>query len=324
VAYYQNIFTQVQVRAASPDPGVPIRNEDRTSATFWHLLGRIGNAQIGPIYLGHTGLLSLICGFIAFEIIGLNMWASVNWDPVQFVRQLPWLALEPPKPQYGLQILPPLSEGGWWLIAGFFLTASVLLWWWRMYRRARALGLGTHAAWAFLSAIWLYLVLGFIRPLLMGSWSEAVPFGIFPHLDWTAAFSIRYGNLFYNPFHMLSIAFLYGSALLFAMHGATILAVGRFGGEREIEQILDRGTASERAALFWRWTMGFNATMESIHRWAWWFAVLTPLTGGIGILLTGTVVDNWYLWGVVHGIAPGYPHIFPPVLDPALATGGAP
>ena len=108
----------------------------------------------------------------------------------------------------------------------------------------------------------------------MGHWSEAVPFGIFPHLDWTAAFSIRYGNLFYNPFHMLSIAFLYGSALLFAMHGATILAVGRYGGEREVEQMVDRGTAAERAALFWRWTMGFNATMESIHRWAWWFAVL--------------------------------------------------
>ncbi len=161
-------------------------------------------------------------------------------------------------------------------MAGFFLTASILLWWVRIYRRARALGLGTHVAWAFASAIWLYLVLGFIRPLLMGSWGEAVPFGIFPHLDWTAAFSIRYGNLFYNPFHMLSIAFLYGSTLLFAMHGATILAVSRFGGEREIEQIVDRGTAAERAALFWRWTMGFNATMESIHRWAWWFAVLSP------------------------------------------------
>ena len=76
---------------------------------------------------------------------------------------------------------------------------------------------------------------------------------------------------------MLSIAFLYGSALLFAMHGATILAVSRYGGEREIEQIVDRGTALERAALFWRWTMGFNATAESIHRWAWWFAVLCPL-----------------------------------------------
>ena len=103
--------------------------------------------------------------------------------------------------------------------------------------RPRRSGLGTHTAWAFASAIWLYLVLGFIRPLLMGHLSEAVPFGIFPHLDWTAAFSIRYGNLFYNPFHMLSIAFLYGSALLFAMHGGTILAVSRYGGEREVEQI---------------------------------------------------------------------------------------
>jgi photosynthetic reaction center M subunit len=102
------------------------------------------------------------------------------------------------------------------------------------------------------------------------------------------------------------------------------LAVGRYGGEREIEQIVDRGTASERAALFWRWTMGFNATMESIHRWAWWFAVLCPLVGGIGILLTGTVVDNWYLWAVKHGVAPPYPPAFDPVIDPATLQGAKP
>jgi photosynthetic reaction center M subunit len=166
--------------------------------------------------------------------------------------------------------------------------------------------MGTHLPWAFGSAIFLYSTF-FFQPLLVGSWSEMVPFGLFPHLDWTSAFSIRYGNLYYNPFHALSIAFLYGSAVLFAMHGATILAVARLGGEREIEQITDRGTAAERSMLFWRWTMGFNATMESIHRWAWWFAVLTTFTGGIGILLTGTVVDNWYLWGVKHGLVSPYP-----------------
>ncbi len=325
MAEYQNIFTRVQVRAPAY-AGVPLPAGSTWGREgkpgFVHLLGRFGDAQIGPIYLGTTGLLSLLCGFIAIEIIGLNMMASVNWDPIQFIRQLFWLGLEPPAPEYGLKF-PPLKEGGWWLMAGFFLTSAILLWWVRMYRRAKALRMGTHVAWAFASAIWLYLVLGFIRPLLMGSWSEAVPFGIFPHLDWTAAFSIRYGNLFYNPFHMLSIAFLYGSALLFAMHGATILAVSRFGGDREIEQVVDRGTASERAALFWRWTMGFNATMESIHRWAWWFAVLTPLTGGIGILLTGTVVDNWYLWAVKHHVAPAYPSVFPPVIDPAAMGGVA-
>jgi photosynthetic reaction center M subunit len=318
MAHYQNIFTRVAVTGhPHMGPDLPREDDPRTGTPFFvYLLGKIGNAQIGPIYLGKLGVLSLAFGILAFEIIGLNMWASVNWDPVEFLRQLPWLALEPPLPEHGLSVMPPLNEGGWWLMAGFFLTASILLWWVRMYRRAIALGMGTHVAWAFAAAIWLYLVLGFIRPVLMGSWAEAVPFGIFPHLDWTAAFSIRYGNLFYNPFHMLSIAFLYGSALLFAMHGATILAVGRYGGEREIEQIVDRGTASERAGLFWRWTMGFNATMESIHRWAWWFAVLCPLTGGIGIILTGTVVDNWYLWGQAHGIVPEYPAVYAPAVDP--------
>jgi photosynthetic reaction center M subunit len=270
---------------------------------YIHWLGIIGNAQIGPIYLGWLGVASLFTGFIAFEIIGLNMFASVNWSPGEFLRQLPWLSLQPPPEEVGLQLFPALDQGGWWLMAGFFMTTSLILWWARTYLRAKALGLGTHVAWAFASAIWLCVVLGFIRPILMGHWSEAVPFGIFPHLDWVGSFSIRYGNLFYDPFHCLSIAFLYGSTLLFAMHGATILAVSRYGGERELEQITDRGTASERAALFWRWTMGFNATMESIHRWAWWFAVLTPLTGGIGILITGTLVDDWHGWAVIHHFA---------------------
>jgi photosynthetic reaction center M subunit len=219
------------------------RARARRASSYW--LGRIGDAQIGPIYLGYTGLALALCGFIAFEIIGLNMWASVNWDPIQFVRQLPGSRSSRPPPEYGLSI-PPMREGGWWLMAGFFLTLSHPALVGAHLRRARQLGMGTHVAWAFAAAIWLYLVLGFIRPMLMGSWSEAVPFGIFPHLDWTAAFSIRYGNLFYNPFHALSIVFLYGSTLLFAMHGATILAVGRYGGEREIEQITDRGTAAER------------------------------------------------------------------------------
>jgi len=325
MADYQNLFTQVQVRGPAY-PGVPLPAgewERDGKPIFSKFLGWIGDAQLGPIYLGGYGIASLICGFFAIEIIGLNMWASVNWDPIEFVRQLPWLALEPPGPEYGLSF-PPLAEGGWWLVAGFFLTAAIILWWLRVYYRAVSLGMGTHAAWAFAAAIWLYLVLGFFRPLLMGSWSEAVPFGIFPHLDWTAAFSIRYGNLFYNPFHALCIAFLYGSTLLFAAHGATILAVSRFGGDREVEQITDRGTAAERGALFWRWTMGFNATFESIHRWAWWFAVLVPITGGIGIILTGTVVDNWYLWAIEHDFAPAYPAVFPVGSDPALATGATP
>ena len=305
MAEYQNIFTQVQVRAA-PEMGM-VENVDlgnRTKgASYSTLMGWFGNAQLGPIYLGTFGVISLATGAIWFMIIGVHFWQVAGYNPAVFMRDLFWMALEPPGPEWGLR-MPPMQEGGLFLVAGFFFLISLSTWWVRTYLRAEALGMGKHVSWAFGAAIWLVLVLGLFRPVLMGSWSEAVPYGIFPHLDWTNLFSLTYGNLFYNPFHALSIVFLYGSALLFAMHGATILSVTRLGGDRELEQIVDRGTAAERAALFWRWTMGFNATMEGVHRWAWWFAVLVPITGGIGILLTGTVVDNWFVWAQVHGYAP--------------------
>ncbi|MES2915647.1 MAG: photosynthetic reaction center subunit M [Pseudomonadota bacterium] len=305
MAEYQNIFTQVQVRGA-PEMGLTegVELSSRTrGAGFSNLAGWLGNAQLGPVYLGTMGVISLVSGLAWFFTVGGWYWYQAGFNPAVFLRDLFWFSLEPPAEQYGLGFAP-LAEGGLWIIASFFLLISVCAWWVRTYLRAQALGMGKHVCWAFASAIWLFLVLGLIRPIMMGSWSHAVPYGIFSHLDWTNNFSLTYGNLFYNPFHALSIAFLYGSALLFAMHGATILAVSRFGGDRELEQIVDRGTASERAALFWRWTMGFNATMEGIHRWAWWFAVLVTLTGGIGILLTGTVVDNWYVWAQEHGYAP--------------------
>ena len=106
----------------------------------------------------------------------------------------------------------------------------------------------------------------------------------------------RYGNLFYNPFHMLSIAFLYGSALLFAMHWATILAVSRYGGEREIEQIVDRGTALERAACSgagpWASTLRRSRSIAGpVVRGA------VPVSRRHWNPAPGTIVDNWYHQG---------------------------
>lgn len=321
MAEYQNLITQVQVHGP-PDPGVPYHDSEwgrvlKPGYISW-LFGKFGDGQIGPSYLGALGIFSIAFGFAAIEIMGIHFLMQVNFNPLEFVRQLPWLSLDPPAAQYGLHF-PPMMEGGWYLVAGGFLTLSIILWWCRMYGRARALGLGTHVAWAFASAIWLYLVVGFIRPILMGTWSEAVPFGIYSHLVWTNGISIRFGNLFYNPFHMLTIVFFYLAVLLWAMHGATILATAKMGGEREIDQSTDPGTAAERTMLFWRWTMGFNAHMESIHRWLYWTAILTVLVGGFAILLTGPVVDNWYRWGLKHGIIPNYAGSPPGV--PGLRVG---
>ena len=104
MADYQNIFTTVQVRGPLHD-GVELGpgNSPRSLQPFFsHWLGKIGNAQFGPIYLGGLGLASIICGVIATTVIGMNMLASVDYNPVQFIRQLFWLSLEPPPTSYGL------------------------------------------------------------------------------------------------------------------------------------------------------------------------------------------------------------------------------
>ena len=210
MAEYKNIFNQVQVQGPiewGVDNDANISSERTERARFNTWLGWIGNAQLGPIYLGTWGTVSLATGLIWFAMVGCWMLASVDYNIAVFVRDLFYLSLDPPGPEYGLS-MAPLNEGGTWIIASFFLLVSVMTWWIRTYRRATDLGMGKHIAWAFLAAIWLFLVLGLIRPVLMGSWSEAVPYGIFPHLDWTNTFSLTYGNLFYNPFHALSIVFL--------------------------------------------------------------------------------------------------------------------
>jgi len=104
MAEYQNLFTSVQpVGPVHHGVDLPRGDDKRTGEPFLvHLFGRIGNAQIGPVYLGSLGVASLIFGIAAFNIIGFNMLASVDWNPIQLIRQLFWLALEPPPPAYGL------------------------------------------------------------------------------------------------------------------------------------------------------------------------------------------------------------------------------
>ena len=62
MAEYQNIFTRVQVRGPA-EPGVELpRGSMRRDGTpfFVYWFGKLGDAQIGPIYLGYTGIASLV------------------------------------------------------------------------------------------------------------------------------------------------------------------------------------------------------------------------------------------------------------------------
>ncbi|MEL6424184.1 MAG: photosynthetic reaction center subunit M, partial [Pseudomonadota bacterium] len=183
MAEYQNIFTQAQI-AGPPEMGMvedADLGERGKSASFSTLLGWFGNAQLGPFYLGAWGVLSLATGLIWFTMVGAHYWGQAGYNPAVFLRDLFYFSLEPPSAEYGLGFAP-LAEGGMWLIASFFLLISVISWWARSYVLAQQLKMGKHVFYAFGAAIWLFLVLGLFRPIAMGSWSEAVPYGIFSHL----------------------------------------------------------------------------------------------------------------------------------------------
>ena len=268
------------------------------------ILGNLGfDTTFGPFYLGFWNALAYFSGGM-FTFIWLTVMASqVNYSPIAFAKYFFVLEIDPPSSHYNL-FFAPLNQGGWWLICTFFLTMSIFAWFMHVYTRAKANGIKPYLAYGFTGAILLYLVIYIIRPMWMNDWSEAPAHGIKALLDWTNNVSVRYGNFYYNPFHMVSIFFLLGSTVLLAMHAGTIWALEKYAAHEEWAELQAPGTGTERAQLFWRWCMGFNANAYSIHLWAFWFAWLCGVTGAVGIFLSmPQFVGNWFQWGLEAGIA---------------------
>jgi photosynthetic reaction center M subunit/photosynthetic reaction center L subunit len=276
------------------------------SPAYVNLMDRLfGSGRVLPIYVGVWGVIGVFAFAICAFIILQSYMYEVGYSPINFAREFWNLAVMPPATKYGLSWNVPWYEGGDYLVATFFLHISVLAWYARLYERARKTGLAPHLAIGFWSALFIYFTIYLIRPVLRGYWADAPGQGFRAILDWTNYVNLQVGNIYYNPFHMISIFFLLGSVLILAIHGATIVATSKWGAEREIDEMVMEGSGTHRAQLFWRWTMGFNANSYNIHLWAWWFAALCGITAAIGILISGTLVDNWFVWAQnAHIVAP--------------------
>jgi hypothetical protein len=73
-------------------------------------------------------------------------------------------------------------------------------------------------------AIFAYVTLVVIRPLLLGAWGHGFPYGIFSHLDWVSNVGYQYLHFHYNPAHMLAITFFFTTTLALALHGGAGLS----------------------------------------------------------------------------------------------------
>ena len=263
------------------------------------LLSRFGmSTQTGVVWLGSWGMFSVFFFVAGLAILTFAALQQMQGNVFMAVKYFANIQIAPPE---GLGMAPSLQQGGFWQINLLLWALAVMCWAGRCYERLVRYQWRPFLLFAWLSAILLTATIWVFRPLVMGSWAEAPALGLNSDIDWAQNFSVLWGNLYYNPWHMLAIFFLFGSTMLWGMHGATILATASESSHQELAEIKDMHSGSHKSMLFWRWTMGFNANPKTIHDWLWWFSVGTVLSSAIGIIVTGPIVKDWYVWGVDHG-----------------------
>ena len=140
--------------------------------------GDLFDFWVGPFYVGFFGVTTIF-----FTILGtlLIIWGAAigpTWNIWQ-------IDIAPPDISYG-RGFAPLAKGGLWQIITICAVGAFGSWALREVEISRKLGIGLHVPFAFSVAIFAYVSLEVIRPILMGSWGVAFPYGIMSHLDWVS------------------------------------------------------------------------------------------------------------------------------------------
>ena len=178
--------------------------------------GDLFDFWVGPFYVGFFGVTTTICTLLGVLLIVWSTALDHNWNI--------WtINVAPPDLKYGLA-LAPLREGGLWQIITVCAIGAFVSWALREVEICRKLGIGYHVPVAFSFAIFAYVTLVVIRPVLMGAWGYGFPYGILSHLDWVSNTGYQYLHFHYNPAHMIAITFFFTNALALAMHGSLILS----------------------------------------------------------------------------------------------------
>jgi photosynthetic reaction center L subunit len=148
---------------------------------------------------------------------------------------------------------------------------------------------------AFGVAIFAYVSLVVIRPIMMGSWSHGFPYGIISHLDWVSATGYKYGNFHYNPAHMIAITFFFTTCLALALHGGLILSATNPKKGEAVK-------SPEHENSFFRDAIGYSVGTLGIHRVGLFLALNAGVWSAICIVISGPFWpenlpwSEWWNW----------------------------
>jgi photosynthetic reaction center L subunit len=183
-----------------------------------------------------------------------------------------------------------MKQGGLWQVITICAVGAFSSWALREVEIARKLGMGLHVPFAFGFAILAYVTLQVFRPVLMGSWSHAFPYGIFTHLDWVSNVGYQYINFHYNPAHMVAVTFFFVNTFALALHGSLILSATN-PGEGEVVK------TPEHEDTFFRDILGYSIGTLGIHRLGLFLALSAVFWSAVCIIISGPVWSlGWPEW----------------------------
>ncbi len=239
----------------------------------------------GPFYVGFFGVTAVF-----FIVLGT---AFIVWAAALGPTWNVWrINIPPPDLSWGLGPAP-LREGGFWQVITFCALGAFISWDLRMVEIARKLGMGFHIPIAYGCAVLAYFTLEVIRPVLLGAWGNAFPYGIISHLDWVSNTGYQYLQFHYNPAHMIAVTFFFTTTFVLAMHGGVILSSINGPGGEPVK-------TSGYEDTYFRDLIYYSIGPLGIHRLGWFCAVSAGIWSAICIVLSGPFWTHgwpeWWSW----------------------------
>ncbi len=244
--------------------------------------GDLFDFWVGPFYVGFFGILAFFFTVIGVALAFYGASLAQVWNIWQLNIPTPDISL-------GLGIAP-IKEGGLWQLLTFCGLGAFVSWALREVEICRKLGIGFHVPVAFGVAIFAFVTLQFFRPIAMGAWGHAFPYGIFSHLDWVSYTGYLYTNFHYNPAHMVAITFFFTTTLALALHGSLVLSSTNPQSGETVK-------TPDHEDTYFRDFIGYSVGTLGIHRLGLFLALSSGFWSAVCIFISGPIwTIGWPEW----------------------------